>query len=47
MYLTIGGDEYVTSFNGKVGLFGIFVGPEAYHQSLDFNYRFSYGEGAE
>lgn len=36
LFFTIGGDEYISSFNGRIGYVGIFLGPGAFRSSLDF-----------
>ncbi|CAD8145403.1 unnamed protein product [Paramecium pentaurelia] len=46
LYFTIGGDEQISSFNGKIGYVGIYLGPGAFRSSLDFGQQFFYGDGA-
>ena len=40
LHLSIGGDEVVSSFNGKIGYVGVYIGPGSYRTGLDFGPKF-------
>ncbi|CAK87360.1 unnamed protein product (macronuclear) [Paramecium tetraurelia] len=46
LYFTLGGDQTVASFNGKVSQVGVYLGPESYAKSKKLDYNFGYGDGA-
>ncbi|CAD8190751.1 unnamed protein product [Paramecium octaurelia] len=43
--VTVGGDDTVSPFNGKIAFVGIYLGEGAYREGLDFQTTFNYGEG--
>ncbi|CAK81196.1 unnamed protein product (macronuclear) [Paramecium tetraurelia] len=43
--VTVGGDETISPFNGKIAFVGIYLGEGAYREGLDFQTTFNYGEG--
>ena len=45
MSVTLGGDDVISPFNGKIGYVGIYLGTGAYREGLNFESTFNYGEG--
>jgi len=46
LFFTLGGDEQVASFNGKLAYVGVYLGPQSFTKEKNLEYRFLYGEGA-
>ena len=45
--LTVGYDDGVASFNGRIAFCSLFVGPDSYREGLVFGNSFGFGRGAE
>ena len=47
LHFTIGYDEKVSSFNGRIAYCTLFVGPDSYREGLVFGNSYGFGKGAE
>jgi len=40
LHFTLGGDDMISPFNGKIGFVGVYLGEGAYHKGLNFDVKF-------